>query len=104
LFRRSGVVCRREASKGVLARNSIVLGKCTVVLYRFEVKWVGDTDVKKQWMNGWCGRECEPDGYDVSTGSPYFKYFAISDFIIIINIIYISNYYFPVAIIRENKV
>jgi hypothetical protein len=40
---------------------------------------------------------CELGGYDISTGSPYFKYFAISDllFSIMINIIYISNYYFP---------
>jgi hypothetical protein len=28
--------------------------------------------------------ECEPGGYDISTGSPYFKYSAISDLLLLL--------------------
>jgi hypothetical protein len=37
---------------------------------------------------------CEPGGYDVSTGSPYFKYFANSDLLLLL-ISFIFQLLFP---------
>jgi hypothetical protein len=50
--------------------------------------------VKKKRRSAMRSKGCEPGGYDVSTGSPYFKYFAISNLLLSL-ILFLFKLLFP---------